>query len=252
MSIGLFNIIIYCWIALALLLFPVQLFVTAPYGRHTHNKWGATIDNRLGWMLMEIVSPICFAWFFLSGTNELSFPMWIFFMLWMGHYINRSIIFPMRTNTSGKKIPVLIIITAVLFNVFNGWSNGYYLGSLGPEYSFHWFYSPQFIIGIIIFFIGMYINISSDNHLIGLRSNNDQGYSIPRGRFFHKISCPNLFGEILEWAGFAILSWNIAAFGFAIWTAANLIPRAISHHRWYRSHFKDYPADRKAVIPYLI
>ena len=28
------------WIAVAILLFPVQLFVTAPYGRHARTDWG--------------------------------------------------------------------------------------------------------------------------------------------------------------------------------------------------------------------
>jgi 3-oxo-5-alpha-steroid 4-dehydrogenase 1 len=39
---------------------------------------------------------------------------------------------------------------------------------------------------------------------------------------------------------------------FAIWTAANLIPRGVSHHAWYRRTFADYPANRRAVIPRLI
>jgi len=66
------------------------------------------------------------------------------------------------------------------------------------------------------------------------------------------VSCPNLFGEIVEWSGFAMMCWNLPALSFAIWTAANLIPRAISHHRWYRQRFADYPAARKAVIPFIL
>jgi len=38
---------------------------------------------------------------------------------------------------------------------------------------------------------------------------------------------------------------------FAIWTMANLVPRALAHHRWYRETFADYPPGRKALIPYL-
>jgi hypothetical protein len=36
-----------------------------------------------------------------------------------------------------------------------------------------------------------------------------------------------------------------------VWTAANLVPRAVANHRWYREKFSEYPARRKALIPLL-
>jgi hypothetical protein len=48
------------------------------------------------------------------------------------------------------------------------------------------------------------------------------------------------------------MCWNLPALSFAVWTAANLIPRAISHHAWYRRTFADYPRDRRAVIPAVL
>jgi hypothetical protein len=98
----------------------------------------------------------------------------------------------------------------------------------------------------------MYINQKADNMLIALRTPGETGYKIPTGWLFEKISCPNLFGELIEWLGFAILCWNLPAFSFFIWTSANLIPRAISHHKWYRQQFADYPADRKAIFPFSV
>lgn len=253
MTLPTFNTILYIWIALAVILFPIQFWwVTAPYGRHTNKKWGWLMDNRWGWFLMEIISPLCFSFFFLNGPNEKSWPMWVFFSLWLLHYINRSIIYPFRTKTTGKKIPVLIVLFAIIFNSMNGWSNGYYLGTVGPVYSFDWFFSLPFIFGFSLFIVGAFININSDNYLLQLRKPGSQKYVIPQGGLFKYISCPNHFGEILEWVGFAILSWNIAAVGFAVWTAANLIPRAMSHHKWYLQYFEDYPKNRKAVIPFLI
>ena len=58
-------------------------------------------------------------------------------------------------------------------------------------------------------------------------------------------------GEILEWVGFAIMTWCLPGLIFAIWTMANLIPRASAHHKWYRNEFGDYPKDRKAIIPFI-
>ena len=249
MTASTFQNFILIWIAIAIILIPIQLFVTAPYGRHTNTSWGATIPNKLGWIIMEVVSPLVFAYFFITGPVEKSPPMWFFFALWLGHYFNRSIIFPLRTRTSGKRIPILIVLSAIFFNLVNGWTNGYYLGYFSPTYPDSWFTDPRFIIGTIIFVTGAFINLQSDHILINLRKPGEKGYKIPTGGLFSYISCPNLFGEILEWTGFAILCWNLPAAGFAIWTAANLIPRALSHHRWYLSKFEDYPKERKAVLP---
>ena len=111
---------------------------------------------------------------------------------------------------------------------------------------------PRFIIGLVIFASGAAINIWSDNKLIGLRADGTQGYTVPRGGLFNWVSCPNHMGEIIQWSGFALMCWNLPALSFAIWTAANLIPRAVSHHKWYRKTFPDYPQDRRAVIPALL
>ena len=252
MPINTFNTVLFVWIILALVLFPIQYWwVTAPYGRHTNTKWGWLMDNRMGWILMEIVSLLFFVYFFLTGTNEKSWPMWVFFALWILHYINRSLIYPLRTKTAGKQIPVMIVLFAIIFNTVNGWSNGYYLGSISSGYPNDCFYTPQFIFGMLLFIIGAFINISSDNYLLQLRKPGEKKYVIPNGGLFKYISCPNHFGEILEWVGFAILCWNIAAVGFAVWTVANLIPRAVSHHKWYLENFDDYPKNRKAVIPFF-
>jgi protein-S-isoprenylcysteine O-methyltransferase Ste14 len=241
----------YSWIAIAIILFPIQLKTTAPYGRHTNTRWGKIIDNRLGWFLMEIISPLAFAFFFLTGENAKTPPMWFFFGLWIAHYFYRSIIFPFRTKTKGKGIPLAIVAFALAFNVVNGFTNGYYLGSLGLAYPTEWLFDPRFISGTLVFFTGAFINIQSDNILLNLRKPGEKGYKVPQGGLFYRVSCPNYFGEILEWVGFAILTWNIAALGFAIWTASNLIPRALSHHNWYKENFEHYPTTRKAIIPFI-
>ena len=108
------------------------------------------------------------------------------------------------------------------------------------------------MIGALIFLSGFFINLQSDQILISLRKGEERGYKIPHGGLFKYISCPNHFGEMIEWIGFAIMAWSLPAFSFALWTVANLLPRARSHHRWYGEYFDDYPKDRKAVVPFLI
>jgi 3-oxo-5-alpha-steroid 4-dehydrogenase 1 len=76
-----------------------------------------------------------------------------------------------------------------------------------------------------------------------------EGYQIPRRWLFKYISCPNHFGEIIEWVGFAVVAWSVPAVTFAVWTFCNLVPRALNHHEWYQENFEDYPKNRKAVLP---
>jgi 3-oxo-5-alpha-steroid 4-dehydrogenase 1 len=243
----------FIWILCAIILFPILLKVTAPYGRHSKKNWGPAIDNKLGWILMESPSFIIFVSLVLLGPNSLSSAVWILFSLWAVHYFNRSFIFPLRTKTQGKKMPVLIVLSAIFFNLINASINGYWLGFVAPPYPDNWLTDPRFIIGGIIFLTGFIINQATDKKLIGLRKGGLKGYFIPRGGLFNYISCPNFFGEIIEWAGFALMAWNLPALSFAVWTAANLIPRALDHHKWYKSYFKqEYPAKRKAVIPFVV
>ena len=246
------NIVAIVWTLLALAIVPQQLKVTAPYGRHTRSGWGPMISNQLGWCLMELVSLVVFAELFLAGPAEKTAPMWVFFALWCAHYVNRSLIFPWRTHTRGKTMPLAIAGSAAAFNIVNAGLNGLFLGWAGASYPVEWLADPRFILGLAIFLVGAGINLWSDNRLIGLRRSGERGYVIPRGGLFDRISCPNHFGEIVEWSGFALMCWNLPALSFAIWTAANLIPRAMSHHGWYKRTFADYPQSRRAVIPGLL
>lgn len=239
------------WIGVALLLVPIQWKVTAPYGRHYRPGWGPELPYRWAWVAMEAVSPLTFAHFFWHGTAEKNTVHWLLFGLWIAHYTNRSIIYPFRARMEGKRIPASIALAAVFFNLVNGFLNGYWLGNFAtfpPAYEL----SFPFLMGLTLFFFGAAINLHADNRLIALRKNTNTGYAIPHGGLFEWVSCPNHLGEILEWCGYALMAWNLPALSFAVWTAANLIPRARSHHQWYLSHFPDYPKERKAVIPGIL
>ena len=244
-----YNVILFSWIGIAVLLFPVLLKITAPYGRHTKSNWGPMIDNRIGWILMELPALLVFSYFMLTGSNRLNVVFAIIFILWGSHYTYRSIVYPLRLKTGRKKMPVLIMLFAVVFNCINGFINGYWFGSLSPVYAVDWLADIRFIAGFILFFAGFAIHQYHDQILIMLRKENSGSYQIPRGGLFRYISCPNFFGELIEWAGFALLTWCLPAFSFFLWTFVNLVPRALDHHKWYKEKFEDYPEERKAVVP---
>jgi 3-oxo-5-alpha-steroid 4-dehydrogenase 1 len=246
-----FQIFVIGWILIAVVTFASLFKITAPYGRYLQKGWGLLINNRLGWIIMEIVSPLMFSLFFLTGSTEKFTHVWFFWALWLFHYVNRSLIFPFRIKTKGKKMPISIMFSAVFFNVVNGFTNGYYLGHISPVYPENWFFDIRFIAGLGLFAIGFIINFQSDEILLNLRKGEDTSYKIPKGGLYNWISSPNYFGEIIEWMGFALLTWSLPALGFALWTIANLVPRAISNHRWYLDKFGEYPKNRKAIIPYI-
>lgn len=237
----------YIWIAIGIITFFYLLFFkTAPYGRHTTKKWGPTISNKLGWVLMESPAFILFLFFALQGSPTFSSPAVVFITLWCTHYFNRSFIFPFRTKTTGKKMPLVIALSAIAFNSVNTWLIGSFINENAQTYANSWFTSPQFIIGIVLFITGFIINQSADNSLLNLRKPGETGYKIPQGKLFTYVSSPNLLGEMIEWIGFFVMTWHIAPFTFAVWTIANLAPRVVAHHKWYQGKFDEYPKERKA------
>ena len=253
MSLENFYLIVYIWIATAIAVHITMFYVTAPFGRHTSTNWGPQIDNKLGWMLMESPSLLIMTYFLFFGTRSFQSYVWILFALWIGHYINRTLIYPLRIKPTPKKMPLVIAIFAICFNMVNAGLNGYYLAELAPttDYDLVWLYQPTSLIGLLIFFTGMWINWRADAILIQLRKPGETGYKIPHGFLFEYVSSPNLFGEIMEWSGFALLAFNWPALSFMVWTFANLVPRAKNHHDWYLQHFVDYPKKRKIVFPFL-
>jgi hypothetical protein len=247
-----FNLICWLWIGVAAITFPIVLKVAQPYGRHTKKNWGPMINNRLGWFVMEMPALFIFGYFVISGANFLNALVLIAVLLWGLHYIHRVLIFPFQIKTSGKKMPMVIVLFALFFNTVNGSLNGYWLAHFAPDYQSEVFLNLRLIAGILLFLTGYWINKYHDFILIKLRAKSGKGYQIPYGGLFKYVSCPNFLGEIISWTGFALVTLGLPALSFLIWTLVNLIARAIDHHKWYLKEFPEYPKERKAVIPYIL
>ena len=154
MTLSNINLISIIWILIALLLLPIQLKITAPYGRHTNKNWGFLIPNKLGWFLMEIPSLLIMIFFCYKTYYENNNNVSIFLMsCWILHYFNRAIIFPLRTKTADKKMPVSIVFSAIFFNYVNAFLNGYFFLNLA-NYSTQHFSSPVFLTGLFLFLVG--------------------------------------------------------------------------------------------------
>jgi 3-oxo-5-alpha-steroid 4-dehydrogenase 1 len=234
----------------AILVFILLFFISAPYGKFSRKGWGPAVKSKWAWLIMEFPSPALILLLFLLSPFK-GAPQIIFVTLWLLHYLHRTFYYPFRQSGRNKPYPLLIVLMAIIFNLLNGFINGYGIFHL-YDYSARWLLSWQFISGLILFICGFSINKTADEKLSLLRSQNLQGYVIPKGWLFSYISCPHYFGEIIEWGGWAVMTWSLPGLSFFVFTFANLFPRAIASHRWYKKTFADYPAARKAVIPFII
>jgi 3-oxo-5-alpha-steroid 4-dehydrogenase 1 len=244
------DIVIGSWIAIRLVAGLYLLRKEAPYGRFSNSSWGPMINNRLGWFLMGVTVLVVFALQIPFSQFNWQTPATVMILFFFTHYLHRSVVYPSIIRTKGKKMPVFIMFSAILFNSVNGSLLGIWFAKFA-HYSNNWYSSPMFIAGTIMFVGGMAINWIADYYLVRLRKKGETGHKIPQAGLFKLIASPNLSGEIIEWGGYALLTWSLPALAFLIWTCANLIPRAIANHRWYKKQLKEYPPDRKRLIPYI-
>jgi 3-oxo-5-alpha-steroid 4-dehydrogenase 1 len=250
-DITLYWILLAAIFAFAVIVFFTLQVISAPYGRHIRRGWGYTLKARIGWLVMEFPAFLVIILMFMAGSRKDNIVSIVFLAMWTSHYLHRTFIFPFLMKGGDKKFPAVLVVFALMFNTMNGYVNGKYLFQLAPAHDISWLYDPRFLAGAAFFLSGMIINLHSDHVLRILRKNPEDGYRIPRRGLFRYISSPNYFGEILEWTGWAIATWSLPGLAFAVFTFANLAPRAFSNHRWYRENFPDYPGQRKALIPFV-
>ena len=233
------------WIVLlfAALVFPVLFFIPAPYGRHARPGWGPTMPAKAAWVVMESVSFFVFAALWVLNPAFGTPVVTLLGVAWLIHYGQRSFVFSLLMRDENRQKPLLTVVMAIIFNVLNAAGNAMALTDRAIDL--------QLGLGLALFAFGMGVNVHSDHVLRTLRKPGETGYLVPKGGFFTWLSAPNYFGEILEWVGFAIAAQTLAGWAFVAFTVANLAPRALSNHRWYLQKFSDYPASRRALIPFL-
>lgn len=237
-------------IGLAALTIVSLVFVSAPYGRHERKGWGPRIGGRLGWVLMELPASLLWLAIYLFGAHALEAAPIVLLLLWQSHYAHRAFVYPL-TLERASPMPAVVVALGASFNVLNAYVNARWVSELGSYHAF-WLVDPRFLAGAALFASGYAINKHADLVLRRLRKNSPDRYSIPHGGLYRFVSCPNYLGEILLWIGWATATWSLAGLAFALYTLANLAPRALQHHRWYRTTFAEYPKDRRALVPFVI
>ncbi|EPF30297.1 hypothetical protein HMPREF9194_00612 [Treponema maltophilum ATCC 51939] len=241
-------------LVLGLMCFFALYFIPAGYGKLIDKKWGFSFNNKTAWTLMEC--PTLIVMFYLLCTLDYEHkPVRVllasFFIL---HYIQRTLIFPALLKGKSK-MPITIVLMGMLFNSINSFLIGLWIFYFSPAemYDRGWLSDPRFIAGAVLFFVGMIINISSDSYIRSLRKNGSSKHYYPSRGMYRYITSANYFGELVEWLGFAVLTWSSAGFLFVFWTACNLVPRSDAIYKKYAETFPDEVAryKPKRIIPFL-
>ncbi|MFD7847517.1 3-oxo-5-alpha-steroid 4-dehydrogenase [Nocardia sp. NPDC059764] len=231
----------------------------SPYGRFGTNAPGLNLNPKLGWWLMEIPATVAFAAAYLSGPHRFEPTSLVLAGIWMLHYGNRGWFFPLSIRqVPGKKSSFNISVLAIGMAVTA--THGYLNGALFSHdyfghYTRDWLTDPRFLIGLLVYLAGFALLVSSEAIVRNLRDRHNPGateYKIPHGLGFRYVTSPTYLGEMIAWAGFAILTWALPGVIILAITAANLVPRAFATHIWYQQKFDDYPPQRKALIPFTI
>ena len=244
------------WLGLAIITFGILASgkLTASYGRHySKSSIFPSVNGKVGWMCMEIVSPTTILLFFQA--YKLHGPYLstgrVLLGLWLIHYINRSVLSVILSP--GMKISRLdIVFSSMFFNFINASWVGHDLALLNAE---EFTVSLKTIVGLVMFILGMVVNVSSDYHLQSERRRRGETggqYILPEWGLYKYIVSPNYAGEILEWTGYAILLGRESGWSFVAWTICNLGPRARSNLAWYKKKFGDKVNNRKGIIPGVI
>lgn len=253
-SLQAYNIFLIVMAAVAVVVFVCLFFVDAGYGKFYQPKWGQSVSNRTGWVLMEapVFVAMLLLWWFSDRRDD---PVrMVFLLLFELHYFHRSFIFPLQIR-GRSRMPLSIIMMGVLFNTLNAMMQGGWIFYYSPAdyYGKGWLASLPFLLGLGVFLVGMAVNVQSDAIIRNLRKPGDTAHYLPTGGLFRYVTSANYFGEFVEWIGFAVLTWSWAGAVFALWTFANLAPRAARIYEMYSREFPDELDTHKTkrMIPFI-
>ena len=160
-ELGLYHGFLLIMVIAALIIFFSLFFIPAGFGQLISKRWGtAMINNRLGWVIMELPVVLLMALFWLFSERTFDPTPLVFFGIFNIHYCQRTFIFPLLIR-GDDQMPWSIIVFGMLFNSANAFMQGIWIFFLSPEtlYTPEWLQSPPFIWGTIVFFVGFMINI---------------------------------------------------------------------------------------------
>ncbi|CAH8649855.1 unnamed protein product [Dicrocoelium dendriticum] len=176
---------------------------------------------------------------------------------WCGHYAKRILETLLVHRFSHATMP--------LKNLYRN-SAYYYLFALfvsyfvnHPLYTFPAYGYAQVYLGLAIFLIGEYGNFCCHLALKNLRPAGSTIRKIPHPvpgqyltRLFNLVACPNYTYEVIAWIGFSIMTQSLPAALFTFIGFCQMTIWALKKLKAYRREFKEFPRNRRAIVPYVL
>lgn len=97
----------------------VPLGIKINYGRIKGTLFKFEFPPKIGWLLMEIPNLIWAGYFIFVVGDRVGLG----YMLFLVHYINRTLIYPLTLKTTNK-MPIEIVVTGASFTFSNGYLQG--------------------------------------------------------------------------------------------------------------------------------
>ena len=236
-------------------MFILLFYSSNGYGRLSNESNSfLMVNEKIAWSvhLLEIVFSFGHIIYYVFFYENYSMTNIVLLMLFCAHYINRGIFYPLfMPSTSKSKWPIEFLFFSFVWITSNSLIQDRNV-LFNSVYEEGYLRSTWFMFGLTVFLIGMIINIHSDYYIIKLKKQNNGDYVIPYGYLYSYITCPNYFGELIEWFGFFLCTQTTGAFIFFLFSCSNLIPKAHKNYEWYKEKFpKDFPKNRKKLVPLL-
>ncbi|KAL5254970.1 hypothetical protein ACHWQZ_G014429 [Mnemiopsis leidyi] len=174
---------------------------------------------------------------------------------YVGHYVKRVLetIFIHRFSKA----------TMPINNLFKNCTYYWGFSSLISYFINHPLYTlpstdTQVYVGLSIYLFGEIGNLSTHLAFKNMRPPGTKTRVIPMPNgnpfcgLFNLVSCPNYTYEVISWVGFTVLTQTFFSGLFALVGGGQMLQWALGKHRNYKKEFKDYPKNRKAMIPFII
>jgi very-long-chain enoyl-CoA reductase len=221
------------------------------YSKFRKFRLPATIDTRTGMFVAYLVPLLVYVGLHLHGGAPRS-PYHLALLGGMVFHFGKrcleSLFLHKYSRPTGATAFLLIIWAYASMVLATGWFQTHTVTAAQGASPGLW---PRLAAGGAVFLIGQALNFQHHRLLARLRGAGQGGYQIPRGGLFERVACPHYLAEIVSWVGYAIMAGLPPAWGNVFVVAAYLGARSLSTLRWYRQNLPGWPAERRALIPFL-
>ncbi len=214
---------------------------------------GAGISTRLAMFLIYFIPLAVYAggWYARGMPSSMyHLALLSAFTLHFGKRVLESLFLHKYSRPMGL-VTTIMITGGYSFLAWNSERihDGFVTAAQGNDASLY----PTIVAGGILFLAGQVMNLRHHILLANLRrdSANKSEYRVPEGGLFPLVACPHYLFEIIAWIGVAVMSGHLLVWGMVFIMAAYLTGRSRATTVWYRENVPDYPARRKALIPFV-